>query len=146
MKTIDTKLVKIRRLTSSDITSTLGIWWAEIPEKEKVASQVQGPLDLSFLAEYEGTLVGFILANLEYSGVPMTGIGVVFLIAVHPDYQQSGIGTMLFEALEKYAASSGVSAIRAVLPQKEIKTIRFFTKVGFIKSDMTNYDKPCRRE
>jgi ribosomal protein S18 acetylase RimI-like enzyme len=144
MKTIDNNAVKIRRLTSSDITSTLGIWWAEIPEKEMVASQVQGLLDLSFLAEYEGTLVGFILARLEYAGVPMTGTGVVFLIAVHPDYQKSGIGTMLFEALEKYAGSRGIAVIRAILPQKEIKTIRFFTKAGFTKSAMINYDKICR--
>jgi hypothetical protein len=39
-----------------------------IPEKEMVADQLHGPRDLSFIAEYEGILVGFILAKLEYSG------------------------------------------------------------------------------
>ena len=64
MKTIDKNAVKIRRMVSSDITPTLDIWWADIPEKEMVASQLQGPLDLSFIAEYEGFWSGLSWPNL----------------------------------------------------------------------------------
>lgn len=144
MKSLDKSAVKIRRLVASDITPTLGIWWADIPEKEIMASQLQTPLDMSFIAEFEGILAGFILAKLEYSGFPVTGTGVVFLIAVNPDYQQKGIGTMLIDALEKYSKSKGISAIRVIVPQNDIKMIRYFTKAGFNKSGMTNYDKVCR--
>jgi ribosomal protein S18 acetylase RimI-like enzyme len=143
MKPIDKNAVKIRRLASSDITPTLGIWWADIPEKEVMVSQLQGPLDLSFIAEYEGILIGFILAKMEYAGFPMTGTGVVFLIAVSPDYQKHGIGTMLISALEKYSQSKGIGTIRAVVPQRDIENIKYFTKVGFAKSGMINYDKVC---
>ncbi len=141
MKTIDKNAVKIRRLTSSDITSTLGIWWAKIPEKEVMASQIKSSLDLSFIAEYEGILIGFILAKLEYAGFPPIDTGVVFLIAVNPDYQKHGIGTMLIDALEKYAKTKGVGTVRVVVPQSDTKNIRYFTKVGFSKSAMINYDK-----
>lgn len=143
MKTIDKNAVRIRRMTSSDIDSTLGIWWADIPEKENVTSQLQSPLDLSFFAEYEGILVGFILAQLEYAGLPMTGTSVVFLIAINPDYQNKGIGTMLIEALEKYSKSKGINLIRVVVPQSDTKIIKYFTKAGFSKSNMMNYDKVC---
>jgi ribosomal protein S18 acetylase RimI-like enzyme len=146
MKSIDMNMVKIRRLTFNDVTSTLGIWWAKIPDKEVMVSQLQSPLDLSFIAEYEGLLVGFILAKLEYSGFPTTGTGVVFLIAVNPDYHRHGIGTMLIDALEKYSKSKGISTIRVVVPQSDIKNIRYFTKFGFEKSALINYDKVCRSQ
>jgi ribosomal protein S18 acetylase RimI-like enzyme len=143
MKAIDKSAVKVRRLTSSDIASTLGIWWANIPDKDVMTAQLQSPLDLSFIAEYEGILIGFILAELQYAGYPTTGTSVVFLIAVNPDYQQHGIGTMLIEALGKYTNSKGISTVRVVVPQSDVKNIKYFTKVGFNKSAMINYDKNC---
>jgi ribosomal protein S18 acetylase RimI-like enzyme len=144
MKAVNKKAVKIRRLTSSDVASTLGIWWANIPDKNVMVSQLESPLDLSFIAEYEGILVGFVLAKLEFSGYPTTGTGIVFLMAVNPDYQKHGIGTMLIEALEKYAGSKEISTIRVVVPQTDVKNIKYFSKVGFKKSVMLNYDKACR--
>ncbi len=145
VKTLDKNAVKIRRLTSSDITSTLGIWWAHIPDKAVMVSQLQNPLDLSFIAEYEGILIGFILAKLEYAGYPTTGTAVVFLIAVSPDYQQHGIGTMLINALEKHTGSKGIDTVRVVVPKSDTKNIKYFTKVGFTESDIKNYDKVCKK-
>ena len=141
MKTIDKKAIKIRRMVSSDITPTLGIWWAEIPEKDMVSDQLREPLNLSFIAEYEGVLVGFILAKLEYSGFPLTGAGVAFLIEVHPEYQQIGIGTMLINALEKYCASKGIGTVRAIIPKKDKRMIKYFADKGFTESNVINYDK-----
>jgi ribosomal protein S18 acetylase RimI-like enzyme len=146
MKAIDKSAVKVRRLTSSDVASTLGIWWANIPDKDVMSAQLQSPLDFSFIAEYEGILIGFVLAKLEYAGYPTTGTSVVFLIAVNPDFQQHGIGTMMIEALEKYARSKDISTIRVVVPQSDVKNIKYFAKVGFTKSNMINYDKACRRQ
>jgi ribosomal protein S18 acetylase RimI-like enzyme len=143
VKAIDRNAVKIRRIVSGDITPTLGIWWADIPEKEMVASQLRGPLDLSFIAEYEGILVGFILATAVYAGLPMTGTGVVYLIAVNPDYQKSGIGKMLMSAFEKHCQSKGIKTLRAIIPEKDVTTIKYFTKAGFRRSTTVNYDKPC---
>lgn len=143
-KTLDKNAVKIRHLTSSDINSTLGIWWAHIPEKDMVADQLGGPRDLSFIAEYEGVLVGFILAKLEYSGFPMTGTGVVFLIAVNPDYQRSGIGTLLLGSLEQYCQSKGIHTIRAGIAKNDKIMTRYFIDNGFSESSTTNFDKVCK--
>lgn len=143
MKTINKNVVKIRRMVSNDITPILGMWWADIPERDMVASQLRGPLDLSFIAEYKGVLVGFILAKLEYSGFPMTGTGVVFLIAVNPEYQRSGIGTMLINELENQCKSKGIDAIRAIVPKNDTQMVKYFTDKGFYESNMINYDKPC---
>jgi ribosomal protein S18 acetylase RimI-like enzyme len=143
MKPIDRNAVKIRRMVSSDITPTLGIWWANIPNKEVVASQLRGPLDLSFIAEYEGLLVGFILAKLVYAGMPMTGVGVIFLIAVNPDYQERGIGSMLIDTLKNHCKSEGIETIRALVPQNDARILKYFEKAGFRTSSIINFDKPC---
>jgi ribosomal protein S18 acetylase RimI-like enzyme len=143
MKTIDRNAVKIRRMVSGDITPTLGIWWADIPEKEMVASQLRGPLDLSFIAEYEGILVGFILATAVYAGLPMTGMGVVYLIAVNPEYQKHGFGKMLVETFEKHCRSKGINTVRAIIPEADTKTIKYFNNAGFRRSSIVNYDKSC---
>jgi ribosomal protein S18 acetylase RimI-like enzyme len=143
MKTIDRNAVKIRPMVSGDITPTLGIWWADIPEKEMVASQLRGPLDLSFIAEYEGILVGFILAKAVYAGLPMTGTGVVYLIAVNPEHQKRGVGRLLVETFEKHCGSKGIKTIRAIIPEADTKTIKYFSKAGFQRSNIINYDKSC---
>jgi ribosomal protein S18 acetylase RimI-like enzyme len=141
VKTLDKNAVKIRRLTSSDIDSILGIWWANIPDKALMASQLQSPLDLSFIAEYEGILIGIIFGKLEYAGYPTIGTGVVFLIAVSPDYQKQGVATMLLNSLEKYTKSKGIDTIRVVISKNAAKNIEYFTKLGFSESSMINYDK-----
>jgi ribosomal protein S18 acetylase RimI-like enzyme len=143
MKTLDRNAVKIRRMVSDDITPTIGIWWADIPEKEMVTTQLRDPLDLSFIAEHEGVLIGFILARLVYAGLPMTGTGVASLIAVSPEFQKRGVGTMLIDAFEKYCQSKGIKTIRAIVPEKDTAMIKYFTRVGFRRSEMVNFDKPC---
>jgi GNAT superfamily N-acetyltransferase len=141
MKSIDKNAVKIRRMASSDVIPTLEIWWAEIPEKAKVASELQGPLDLSHIAEYEGILVGFMLAKLAYSGHPMTGVAVIYLIAVNPEFRRHGIGTMMIEALEKYCKSNKINTIRAPIPEKDTDIINYFKNAGFRPGSIINYDR-----
>lgn len=141
MKTIDKKLVKIRRMVSSDVLPTVGIWWADIPEKERLASEIPGPLDLSFIAEYDGILVGFLLAKLEFSGYPMTSAASIYLIAVNPEYRKHGIGTMMIEALEKLCKSKNIKTIRAPIPENDTDVIKYFRNAGFRPSHIINYDR-----
>jgi len=143
MKFIDRNAVKIRRMVYSDIPKILDIWWANIPRKEMVASQLGGRLDLSFVAEFEGHFVGFILARLIYAGLPMTGVGVIYFIAVRPDYQERGIGSMLIDKLNSHCKSEGIETIRALVPQHDTKIMKYFEKVGFRPSITINFDKPC---
>jgi ribosomal protein S18 acetylase RimI-like enzyme len=134
------KKIKVRRMAASDVKPTLAIWWADIPEKNKVASELESPLDMSFLAEYEGILVGFILAKQEYVGYPMTAAGVIYLIAVNPEYRRHGIGTMMIQALEKLCKTKDIKTIRAPVPRDDAAITRYFAEVGFHPSDIINYD------
>jgi GNAT superfamily N-acetyltransferase len=140
MPSAELKNIKVRRLAASDVEPTLSIWWADIPEKEKVAAELEGPLDMSFLAEHEGILVGLMLAKLEYTGYPMTAAGVIYLVAVNPDYRRHGIGTMMIEALEKLCKTKNIKTIRAPVPRDDAAITGYFTGVGFHPSHIINYD------
>jgi ribosomal protein S18 acetylase RimI-like enzyme len=142
MSEIDKKEVKIRRMVSSDIASTLDIWWTNIPQKEMLAHQIGGLLDLSLIAKYGGYLAGFLLARLVYAGLPMTGVGVIFFIAVKPDYQNCGIGSMLIDALRSNCKAEGIETIRALVPKDETRITQYFEKMGFRTSSIINLDSP----
>ena len=141
MKTIDKDAVKIRPMVSSDIEPTLDIWWADIPEKEMVGEELQGPLDLSQIAEYEGILAGFLLAKLEYTGHPMTGTAMLYLISVNPDFRKRGIGTMLIEGVARECKAKKIKTIRASIPVTDTEITRYFTDAGFRRSNVINYDR-----
>jgi ribosomal protein S18 acetylase RimI-like enzyme len=140
MTATDSNKIKVRRMAASDVEPTLAIWWAEIPEKEKVASELEGPLDMSLLAEDEGILAGFILAKQEYTGYPMTAAGVIYLIAVNPEYRRRGIGTMMIQALKKLCNTKSIKTIRAPVPRDDSAITGYFTGAGFHPSDIINYD------
>lgn len=129
MKTIDKKTVKIRRMVSSDVLPTVGIWWADIPNKEKLVEEIPGPLDLSFIAEYEGILIGFILAKIDFSGYPMTSTAGIYLVAVNPEYRKHGIGTMMIEALENFVNREilGPSGLLSRIKTRKSSTISAIT-------------------
>ncbi len=146
MNAIDRNAVKIRRMVYSDIQPILAIWWNDIPEqgKKRVASQLGGPLDFSFIAELEGHLVGFILARLAYLGLPMTGVAVIHTIAINPGYEGQGIGTLLVDRLESLCTTEGIEAMRALIPQHNTKLMKYVDELGFHPSVTINFDKPCR--
>jgi ribosomal protein S18 acetylase RimI-like enzyme len=142
MKTIDFKAVTIRPMTTSDIASTLNIWWAEIPGKDILASQMGGRFELSLIAEFEGHLVGFLLARLIYAGLPMTGVAVMFFIAINPEYQEQGIGSLLINTLKSNCKAAGIKTVRALVPKDDTRMMQYFKKAGFSPSQIINLDSP----
>jgi ribosomal protein S18 acetylase RimI-like enzyme len=142
MKSIDLDAVKIRPMVTGDIASTLNIWWTDIPKKEMLASQMGGRFDLSLIAEYEGHLVGFILARLIYAGLPMTGVAVIFFIAIKPEYQALGIGSLLIDTLKKNCKAAGIETVRALVPRDDARMMKYFKKAAFSRSQIINLDSP----
>jgi ribosomal protein S18 acetylase RimI-like enzyme len=142
MKAIDLNAVKIRPMVTGDIASTLNIWWSDIPGKDILASQMGGRFELSLIAEYEGHLVGFLLARLIYAGLPMTGVAVMFFIAVNPDYQAHGVGSLLINKLKTNCKAAGIKTVRALVPENDTRMMKYFQKAGFSPSEIINLDCP----
>ncbi|HEY3378458.1 MAG TPA: GNAT family N-acetyltransferase [Armatimonadota bacterium] len=91
----------------------------------------------AWVAEQDGVVVGFILLKLHGD----TKIGEINYNAVHPEYQNSGIGTMMYEfALTQLreggmrAANVGTGGDAAHAPAR-----RAYEKVGFQPLPLVNY-------
>jgi ribosomal protein S18 acetylase RimI-like enzyme len=134
--------VTIRPLVDSDIDPILGFWWSSfIANKDMVASQIgERRRDLSFIAEFEGHLVGFILARIEYLGIPIKEVCVIHVVAVEPKYQGQGIGSLLINKLKSTCDSKGILTIRAFVSQNDSKLLNYFERLGFHRSDIINLE------
>lgn len=139
---VDIAEIKIRPMSPSDVGTTLNVGWARIPQKGMLASQLESRLDQSLVAIHRGTLVGFLLGRLTFAGLPISGVGTIFFIAVKPEYQGAGIGSRLIDTFAAGCKARGIETIRALVPKHDEKTRRYFEKAGFEESDILNYDRP----
>jgi ribosomal protein S18 acetylase RimI-like enzyme len=136
--------VTIRPLVRSDVGPVLGFWWSSfIANKDMVASQIGGRHDLSFVATFEGYLVGFILARIEYLGIPIKEVCVIHAVAVEPKYQGQGIGSLLINELKSTCKSRGIPTMRAFVAENDKKLMSYFERLGFHRSDIINLEQHC---
>lgn len=139
--------VKIRRMSREDIDSVLeldrkfGRGKSSITYRDMAATDPGGPLDLSFVAELHGNIVGFIIARLAYVYIPFAEICLIHGIVVDPDYQRHHIGSKLVNELLSQCQLEDVYTVRALVNENEPELKRFIEGLGFKRSKIINYDK-----
>jgi predicted N-acetyltransferase YhbS len=123
---IDKKISGVRRAVSSTdlITGDLG-----------------GVLDLSFVAEVNGQIVGLILARRAYVGEPVVEVGLIQILGVDPDYQKQGIATKLVESLLETSRAEKLKAIRIMVKENDSQLQAFFARMGFRRGHLIDYTK-----
>lgn len=137
--------VSVRRMTRADIDGILSIdrkiggGRGIITYKDMVTLDPGGALDLSFVAEFEGRVVGFILARLSYVGVPFIEIALIHAVAVDPEYRRQGIATRLLNTLLGHCHAEGINRVRIVIDEANTDLRRFFQRLGFRRSEQANY-------
>lgn len=136
--------VVIHGMTDVDIKPVISIWWAEIPETESLAAQIKGINNMSLTAEYEGHLVGFLLASVINVSLPMTKVCLMHVIAVKPEYRQHGIGGMLINKLWDDCKVRGITTMRALVPADNLTLKAYVEEWGFSPSTTINYDMSRR--
>ncbi len=95
---------------------------------------------LSFVAEADGHVVGFLLGGIRRARRMMPLAGWIDIMGIHPDYQRKGIGRRLVEAFSEECKKS--SAVISVAIKKNDKPLRkFFNKMGFRDSDLITLEK-----
>ena len=100
-----------------------------------------GPADLSFVAEIDGKVVGFIMSRLTYLMIPFTEVCLIQGMLIDPSYQGQGTGSQLMEKLFENCRNRNINTIRALVPEfnKELREFVEFHK--FRRSNIINYDK-----
>ena len=153
--------VKIRSLSEDDLNAVVRIdkkvlgkerrdFW-----KRKIAYSDIYPRP-ALIAEVEGKVVGFILGYVSgwEFGVP-DSVGWIDTVGVDPDYQQKGIGRLLFDALievfrssgkeqvpgvagDKRSEIEGVNVVYTLVSWDRIDLLHFYHSMGFKKGNVLN--------
>ena len=140
--------VNIRRMTRNDIPEVLFLDRVitgrkrDVIKFEDLTSANPGtPPDLSFVAEIDGEMVGFSVNRSTYLMVPLTEVGIIHAILVHPDHRGKGIGRKLIEALLNLCQTEGIGTVRALIPRDNKELQAIFERKGFKRSNIVNFDK-----
>ena len=139
--------VNIRPMTKDDIHAVLALDWKAgrtgslLSYKDMVALNLGESLNVSFVAEVGGKIIGFVITRLVYLMIPLTEVCIVQGMLVDPDHQGGGIGTKLFEKLLEHCHSQGINTIRTLVEERNEELQQFVQGLGFHRSRIVNYDK-----
>jgi len=154
--------VNLRRMTGGDIDAVLAIYNKIREEKlpgikrsrlsyrgvmtyEEVASTNPGdPLDMSFVAEVNGQVIGFVWSRLAYVGIPVDEVGIIHMLVVDPDYQRQRIASKLVNALLGHCHARGVKTVRAVIDERHWELRNYFQSLGFHRSELVIYTRTSK--
>ena len=92
-----------------------------------------------FLATARGEIVGCVFA------APKPDSLYVGKLAVHPDYQRTGIGQSLMDAVERYAVSEGIEALELNTRIELTENHSTFKAMGYLvtgEHSHEGYDRP----
>jgi len=138
--------VTVRPIEESDFEEVLNLSGRNITKEEIISSAPDEKASLCFVAEVDGKVVGFNLAHRLHVGIPLNKICVIQGIVVHDGYRRLGIGEKLVEAVFEQCQDCGISMIRALVEESDLRLKRFIEHLGFDPSTVINYDRAvsCR--
>ncbi len=139
--------IRIRPMEPEDIDSVLAIdrkisgVRRAVTYTDLITGDLGGVLDLSFVAEVDGQVAGFILARRAYVGEPVTEVGLVQILGVDPDYWRQGIASKLVAALLDTCQSKKLNAVRIMVNERDSQLQGLFAHMGFRRGQLIDYTK-----
>jgi ribosomal protein S18 acetylase RimI-like enzyme len=91
--------------------------------------------DLFLVAENEGRLIGVVLGRFDGRR------GWVNHLAVHPEAQSQGIGSVLMRELERRLRAKGCPKVNLHVVSTNEKVCAFYERIGYSKRDLVYMDK-----
>ena len=143
--------IRVRPMESMDIDSVLAID-SKITGVRRAATYTDliiGDLgkipDLSFVAEVDGEVQGFLLARRDYFGEPFSEDGTIHILGVEPDYQRHGIATQMVNALVEACQEKKLNALRIMIDEKDDQLSSLFQQLGFRRGKLVDYTKKFKK-
>lgn len=143
--------VRVRPMEPIDIDSVLAID-SKITGMRRAATftdLIIGDLgkipDLSFVAEVDGEVQGFLLARRAYFGEPFSEEGMIHILGVEPDYWRRGIATQMINALVETCQEKKLNAVRLMIDETDEQLKALFEKLGFRRGRLVDYSKKFKK-
>ena len=101
--------------------------------------------DLSFVAEVDGEVQGFLLARRDYFGEPFSEEGLIHILGVEPDYWRMGIATHMLNALVEACQEKKLNAVRIMINESDEPLQTLFENLGFRRGKLVDYTRRFKR-
>ncbi len=106
--------------------------------EDRVAYYLRRDPESSRVAELDGKVVGFMLADMRGGEFGLEERSAwIERFGVDPDIRGKGVGRKLFDSLKEHFKSSGAKRLRTFVDARQAETARFLTAVGFEPSELT---------
>ena len=106
-----------------------------------IQAKLQGSEDVSFVAEIEGKVVGYMISYLIYGGFGLEKTAWIATLGVHPKYMGQGIGERLAQEILEVYKRKGIKHILTSVRWDSVDLLSFFKTLGFNRSDFINLIK-----
>jgi ribosomal protein S18 acetylase RimI-like enzyme len=143
--------IRVRPMEPMDIDRVLAID-SQITGQRRAATYTDlliGDLgkipDLSFVAEVNGEVHGFLLARRAYFGEPFDEVGMIHILGVEPDYWRQGIATRMVNALVETCQEKNLNAVRIMVDQSDDQLQSLFQQLGFRRGTLVDYTKKFKK-
>jgi predicted N-acetyltransferase YhbS len=139
--------IRIRPMEPEDIDAVLAVdrkitgQRRAVTYTDLITGDLGGVLSLSFVAEVNGEVVGFILAQQAVVGEPVTEVGLIQILGVQPEYWRQRIATRLVDALLEACRKRGLNAVRIWVNEGDSQLQSLFEKLTFRRGHLIDYSK-----
>jgi ribosomal protein S18 acetylase RimI-like enzyme len=139
--------LRLRRLEARDVTEISQILKA-ITEKQgtkdyqrAVEEEVKRDDRVSFVAELNGKVVGFIITYILYGAFGVEKSAWIGLFGVDPKYMGRGVGERMAHQVFDSLKEMGIKSIFSSVGWDSTDLLSFFKSLGFDRSNFINLEK-----
>lgn len=139
--------VLIRRLRVEDADDISGIQESitKTPVTDDFKRDIEGHArkveEASFVAELQGSVVGYMISYILTGGFGMEKSAWIALLGVDPKFMGQGIGKRLAEEIFKFYVEKGINNIYTSVRWDSTDLLSFFKTLGFDRSNFINLRK-----
>lgn len=139
--------VLIRRLKNEDADEIMKIEAAiaPIPDllnlKRIIAEEIKREGDASYVAEYQGKVVGYMISNITSGNFGVDKSAWISVLGVSPKFMGMGIGIRLAETIFKHYQKLGITDVFTSVRWDSTDLLSFFKILGFDRSNFVTLRK-----
>jgi len=139
--------IRVRPMVPEDIEAVLAVdrgitgQRRAVTYTDLITGDLGGVLALSFVAEVNGEVVAFLLAQRAVVGEPVAEVGLIQILGVRPEYWHMGIASMLVNALLIACREKGLQAVRIMVNDKDSQLKGLLEHLSFRRGQLIDYTK-----
>ena len=139
--------LQIRKIKAED-ASDIGSIQAAITKsptnidfRQIIEDQVRKDEDVSFVAEIDGRVVGYMISYIVFGGFGLEKGAWIATLGVNPKFMGQGIGKRLAEEILEVYRKKGINDIFTSVRWDSVDLLSFFKTLGFDRSSFINLRK-----